>query len=193
MRLATSAFPKSSSYHPDPSSNLVVQSSFIQEVSYRKRRENIGDYEQKFSDQVRSEKIRNRSREQLDQPAKRKSRSLPRVPKEDGEQSSRRIQKEAERIKKHSREGRLYSRSGKEEEPSNLRSSRDELNPRNSKEQTLKSVLSRSMHLLVVPREVEVPVVVDDVTKWIAGVSSVTTCSDIIDAILAKQNMKGKV
>ena len=33
----------------------------------------------------------------------------------------------------------------------------------------------------------EVPVIVDDVTKWISGVNERTTCRDIITAILEKE------
>ena len=193
MLSSTSALPLSSSYHNLSSQNDGLNPILIQETRPRKWRENNGDCEKKFSEQIRSEKIRNthRSRDRLEQPAKRKSRSLPRAPKEEHEHGSKKQPKDEERPKKHYREeGRHYSRT---EDGTHLRSSRNQLNPRNHKGQTLKSVLSKSMHLLVVPREVEVPVVVDEVTKWIAGVSNVTTCSDIIDAILTKQNKKAKV
>ena len=193
MLSSISALPLSSSYHNLSSQNDGLNPILIQETRPRKWRENNGDCEKKFSEQIRSEKIRNthRSRDRLEQPAKRKSRSLPRAPKEEHEHGSKKQPKDEERPKKHYREeGRHYSRT---EDGTHLRSSRNQLNPRNHKGQTLKSVLSKSMHLLVVPREVEVPVVVDEVTKWIAGVSNVTTCSDIIDAILTKQNKKAKV
>ena len=40
---------------------------------------------------------------------------------------------------------------------------------------------------------VEVPVIVDDVTKWISGVNKNTTCRDIIRVILSKADMNFKV
>ena len=95
---------------------------------------------------------------------KRKSRSLPRVPRDDEPSPSR-----------HSAHKSAHASAHK---PAT----------------TLRSLMSRSMHLLQVDREPkEVPVVVDEVTKWIAGVTAHTTCDNIIAAILEKQNTRPKV
>ena len=40
---------------------------------------------------------------------------------------------------------------------------------------------------------VEVPVIVDEVTKWISGVNKNTTCRDIISVILRRNNQGYKV
>ena len=39
----------------------------------------------------------------------------------------------------------------------------------------------------------EVPVIVDEVTKWISGVNKNTTCRDIISVILSRNNQEYKV
>jgi hypothetical protein len=49
------------------------------------------------------------------------------------------------------------------------------------------------MYSVTESRTAEVPVTVDETTKWINGVTGQTTCDDIIDAILARQARKGKV
>ena len=53
--------------------------------------------------------------------------------------------------------------------------------------------LSSSSHQLSGKREeaVEVPVIVDEVTKWISGVNKNTTCRDVISVILRRQNIQG--
>jgi hypothetical protein len=50
------------------------------------------------------------------------------------------------------------------------------------------------MHSVTELRTAEVPVILDETTtKWINGVTSRTTCDDVIDAILLRQKRKGKV
>ena len=39
----------------------------------------------------------------------------------------------------------------------------------------------------------EVPVIVDDVTKWISGVNGSTTCQDIIRVILERETVTFQV
>ena len=53
--------------------------------------------------------------------------------------------------------------------------------------------LSRSMNTLarqglIKEDNVEIPVIVDEVTKWITGVNGSTTCQDIIKAILQTES-----
>ena len=61
--------------------------------------------------------------------------------------------------------------------------------------------LSQSMHTLSKPGIIklvkedsgEVPVIVDDVTKWISGVNGSTTCQDIIRVILERETVTFQV
>ena len=57
--------------------------------------------------------------------------------------------------------------------------------------------MSTSTHQLASVRSkeesVEVPVIVDDVTKWISGVNKSTTCRDIITVILKRSSDQFKV
>ena len=55
--------------------------------------------------------------------------------------------------------------------------------------------LSTSSHQLSARREesVEVPVIVEEVTKWISGVTRTTTCRDVISVILRRNNHQYKV
>ena len=63
-----------------------------------------------------------------------------------------------------------------------------------SRAPTLRSVLSKSVHVLnQLNSPVEVPVCVDEVTKWVTGVTPATTCDNIIEAILDKHNKSTKV
>ena len=57
--------------------------------------------------------------------------------------------------------------------------------------------LSTSSHQLSAQarreESVEVPVIVDEVTKWISGVTRTTTCRDVISVILRRNNHQYKV
>ena len=57
--------------------------------------------------------------------------------------------------------------------------------------------MSSSTHQLASVRakeeSVEVPVIVDDVTKWISGVNRSTTCRDVITVILKRSSDQFKV
>ena len=55
--------------------------------------------------------------------------------------------------------------------------------------------MSSSTHQLTRAKEesVEVPVIVDDVTKWISGVNRSTTCRDVITVILKRSSDQFKV
>ena len=57
--------------------------------------------------------------------------------------------------------------------------------------------ISTSTHQLTSARgreeSAEVPVIVDDVTKWISGVNKLTTCRDVITIILKRSNDQFKV
>ena len=87
-----------------------------------------------------------------------KHRSLPKQPKE------------------HSG-SRSKSLSRKEEERSGRKRSSD-----------LKHLSSSTHQLCVKDESVEVPVIVDEVTKWISGINKNTTCRDIITALLKRQS-----
>ena len=66
-------------------------------------------------------------------------------------------------------------------------------------EQRLAAVKSRKLSSstqqlpLRMEESVEVPVMVDEVTKWISGVNKSTTCRDIITVILKRSNDQFKV
>ena len=98
-----------------------------------------------------------------------RQRTLPKVPKESSRSKSPRGSKENSRSKSLSRkeEGKLRHQ-----------------NP-----------LSSSTHQLSVRKEehAEVPVIVDEETKWISGVNKNTTCRDIITVILKRNNQHYKV
>ena len=98
-----------------------------------------------------------------------RQRTLPKVPKEGSRSKSPRGSKENSRSKSLSRkeEGKLRHQ-----------------NP-----------LSSSTHQLSVRKEehAEVPVIVDEETKWISGVNKNTTCRDIITVILKRNNQHYKV
>jgi len=73
---------------------------------------------------------------------------------------------------------RSKSLSRKEEEPA--RSGR-------KKSSDLKHLSSSTNQLCVKDDSVEVPVIVDEVTKWISGINKHTTCRDIITVLLKRQ------
>ena len=99
-----------------------------------------------------------------------KSRVLPKVPKESSRSKSPRAKKEHSRSKSLSRRDDHHS-SG------------------------FKHPLSSSTHHLShkSQEEFEIPVIVDDITKWISGVNKNTTCRDIITVILRRNNQQFKV
>ena len=98
-----------------------------------------------------------------------RQRTLPKLPKDTSRSKSPRSSKEHSRSKSLSRkeEGKLRHQ-----------------NP-----------LSSSTHQLSVKKEdhAEVPVIVDEETKWISGVNKNTTCRDIITVILKRNNQHYKV
>ena len=98
-----------------------------------------------------------------------RQRTLPKLPKETSRSKSPRGSKEHSRSKSLSRkeEGKLRHQ-----------------NP-----------LSSSTHQLSVKKEdhAEVPVIIDEETKWISGVNKNTTCRDIITVILKRNNQHYKV
>ena len=100
-----------------------------------------------------------------------KSRVLPKAPKESSRSKSPRAKKEHSRSKSLSRRDDHHSSGG------------------------LKHHLSSSTHHLTqkAQEEFEIPVIVDDVTKWISGVNKNTTCRDIITVILRRNNQQFKV
>jgi len=143
--------------------------------------------------------------------ARRKSRSLPRVPPdeeagtvygsaqrhgsstrylEDGARSSRGVGMPSSRPHRQHRSNDERSQHSLHPKPPHLHSQRAMVAPTN----TLRTTLSRSMHSVTELRTAEVPVILDETTtKWINGVTSRTTCDDVIDAILLRQKRKGKV
>jgi hypothetical protein len=144
--------------------------------------------------------------------ARRKSRSLPRVPRddqeagtvygsaqrhgsstrylEDGARSSRLGLPSSSRPHRQHRSNDERSQNSLHPKPSHLHSQRAMVAPTNP----LRTTLSRSMHSVTELRTAEVPVILDETTtKWINGVTSRTTCDDVIDAILLRQKRKGKV
>ncbi len=152
-----------------------------------------------------------------DSAARRKSRSLPRVPRdegadqeagvvygsaqrhgsstrylEDGARSSRGVGLSSSRPHRQHRSNDERSQHSLHPAKHNphLHSQRAMVAPAN----TLRTTLSRSMHSVTELRTAEVPVILDETTtKWINGVTSRTTCDDVIDAILLRQKRKGKV
>jgi hypothetical protein len=146
-----------------------------------------------------------------DTAARRKSRSLPRVPPDeeagtvygsaqrhgsstryldDGARSSRGLGLPSSRPHRQHRSNDERSQHSLHPKPPHLHSQRAMVAPTNP----LRTTLSRSMHSVTELRTAEVPVILDETTtKWINGVTSRTTCDDVIDAILLRQKRKGKV
>ena len=142
-----------------------------------------------------------------DSAARRKSRSLPRVPLDEEAgtvygsaqrhgSSTRYLEDGAHHpsSRSHRQHRSNDERSQHSLHPSkhnpHLHSQRAMVAPTN----TLRTTLSRSMHSVTELRTAEVPVILDETTtKWINGVTSRTTCDDVIDAILLRQKRKGKV
>ena len=46
---------------------------------------------------------------------------------------------------------------------------------------------AQSLALLVKPETVELPIIVDSTTKWISGVNANTTCQDLIQVLLQRE------
>jgi hypothetical protein len=146
-----------------------------------------------------------------DTAARRKSRSLPRVPRDEGaDQEAGTVYGSAQRhgsstryLEDGARSSRLglpSSRPHRQHRSNDERSQRS-LHPKPPHQRAMvaptnamRTTLSRSMHSVTELRTAEVPVILDETTtKWINGVTSRTTCDDVIDAILLRQKRKGKV
>ena len=170
----------------------------------------------------REERRAEREKEQRDFPAaKRKSRSLPRVPKAEEDAvagTSRRVSGDLrvrEDATRHtatpsslSRHQHHYYRNPDRDSQQSMGVHQLPAYPpyyqqqqrRDGTRSALRSALSRSvteMRLTTTKTTAEVPVLVDGTTtKWINGVTGQTTCDDVIEAILTRQQQgarKGKV
>lgn len=103
-------------------------------------------------------------------------RILPKVPKESSRSKSPKTSKEYSRSKSLTRR-----------EDNQFHSSSIKYNQLSSSSHQLSSQKK------VVEKDVEIPVIVDDITKWISGVNKNTTCRDIITVILRRNNQHYKV
>lgn len=96
-------------------------------------------------------------------------RTLPKAPKDSSSRSKSLSRKE---------EGKHSSSSGVMRHSNQLSSSSQQLSGKRETEAAAAA---------------EVPVIVDEVTKWISGVNKNTTCRDIISVILRRNNQEYKV
>ena len=113
---------------------------------------------------------------ELKESGRKRSRTLPKAPNE--ETRSRSLPK-------------TYEQVGPRDK------SKDRKNPVINVDQSLSQsihTLSKKGMIKTIKEDIgEVPVIVDDVTKWISGVNENTTCQDIIRVILERETVKFQV
>ena len=99
---------------------------------------------------------------------RRRSRNLPLIPNNSNSKSKTLLNEEA-RSRSLPKPGRTKSNNPGE------RSTKEKLRP------------AQSLALLVKPETVELPIIVESTTKWISGVNANTTCQDLIQLLLQRE------
>ena len=99
---------------------------------------------------------------------RRRSRNLPLIPNNSNSKNKTLLNEEA-RSRSLPKPGRNKSNNPGE------RSTKEKLRP------------AQSLALLVKPETVELPIIVESTTKWISGVNANTTCQDLIQVLLQRE------
>ena len=101
---------------------------------------------------------------------RRRSRNLPLLPNNSNSNS-----KNKALLNEEARSRSLPKAGGRNKSNPGERATKEKLRP------------AQSLALLVKPETVELPIIVDSTTKWISGVNANTTCQDLIQVLLHRE------